>query len=512
MAAVQRRRIDKCLVVVVGVVTGVLLAPANCLMGAGESSFGRRRQRDSRLHSSIAEKPARTPKLAAQVKSNNSVIMKVPTVPSAPVRPSSQATNGGGQVFKRRKDEYQWLSWLYHQWSSAPVGQLEESILKHVLPAMDAYAKKRTVRAAEHAEALLDCCVEEYLAGNAHAILNVTIFNAAIDAYAQVGQPDSAQRIIRRMVQLGRENDQLVHLKPDIISLTSLANAWAKSHRDQASSKAEAVLNYAEHTGQQPTTYLYNAVLSALAESTDHDKIPRAEALVKRMHQRTAAGHVECAPSIYTYQTLISVYSKTRSQGGAIKAENILRYLDKLAKPELAPNSHVFASVIRAYAYSANEPAKAEKAYKLLSEMRWRYEFDGQKQCRPNTVVFTSAINACAKPARESERMRTFAVCQLVMEELVDSPYGDPNFLTFAAYLQAIASTLDHGEMRDAETERIFKQCCEAGQAGQIVVQKLRAAASPELYETLLESVDDVERLPLSWTQNVRGERHKSRT
>ena len=97
------------------------------------------------------------------------------------------------------------------------------------------------------------------------------------------------------------------------------------------------------------------------------------------------------------------------------------------------------------------------------------------------------------------------------MQELLQSPqYGTPNFLTYAAYLQAIATTLDEGDsMRDDETKRIFAQCCQAGQVGEIVLVKLRKAASPGLLADLLANVKDTERLPSSWTRNVRGERRR---
>ena len=111
-------------------------------------------------------------------------------------------------------------------------GMVDESVLKQVLAAMNAYAKKRSVPAAEHAEALLERYVEEYLTGNPHATLNVTIFNAAIDAFAQIGKPRGAQRVFRRMAQLRSERPELDHvLQPDVISFTKLANAWAVNPR-----------------------------------------------------------------------------------------------------------------------------------------------------------------------------------------------------------------------------------------------------------------------------------------
>jgi hypothetical protein len=467
---------------------------------------------------------------------------------SPPLPPPKKTTKG-----KPQDTELEWLNWLYRRWNNVPPGKLDAQTLKHMVPAISIYAKRRSLPAACSAYALLQRYIQEYQAGNAHAVLTTTMFNAAMDAYAKIGQPARVQEILKQMKELAVANNtststysatisdptcqqrrQLSLLRPDVISLTTLATAWTKSRNPQAATKAQAVLEYMEQQplDMQPTTVLYNVVLNALARSSLPDKAQRAEKLVARMQERCALVqfnsneddelqllHACCEPSIYTYQSLISCYS--RSSQSPERAEQVLSFLKRQAadhgRNDLEPNTHCFAAAIHAWAYSM-QPNKAKRAYDLLQEIRQRHERTGQQSvCQPNVVVYTAALNACAKPCLPEERETAFDIAVLIMEELKNAPakYGTANFLTYAAFLRACATTLpdstgsSSSERRDAVVRQCFEQCCLTGHVGQIVLDKLADAASPSLYRQLLEGVEDISfsSLPADWTRNVKGER-----
>jgi hypothetical protein len=443
------------------------------------------------------------------------------------------------------ENELKWLNWLSRRWTNVPPGKLDAQTIKYMVPAISMYAKRRSLQAADQAEAILQRYIQEYQAGNPQAVLTTTMFNAAMDAYAKIGQPERVQEIMKQMKELAAtataaDTEKLAHLRPDVISLTTLATAWTKSRSPHAATKALGILEYMEQQfpDMQPTTVLYNVVLNALVHSSLPDKAQRAEKLVGRMQQRCAlpldtladndnnSDHSAnttstdmdtcCEPSIYTYQSLISCYSRTAQPPE--KAEQVLNFLKRQAadhgRVDLEPNAHCFAAAIHAWAYSM-EPEKATRAYNLLQDMRKRYEQQGQQSCQPNVVVYTAALNACAKPCLPEERETAFAIAQLIMEELkLKAPkYGTANFLTYAAFLRASATTLpDIPERRDAAVRQCFEQCCQAGQVGQIVLDKLKDAASHSLYRQLLEGVEETTSslsLPAAWTRNVKGERRE---
>jgi hypothetical protein len=144
--------------------------------------------------------------------------------------------------------------------------------------------------------------------------------------------------------------------------------------------------------------------------------------------------------------------------------------------------------------------------------MRKLYDFNKSRQCKPNVVIFTAVINACARPAQVSEKLDSFQIAQLTMEEAL--VLGEANFLTFAAFLGVCSHTLLPSTLRDGTVKRTFEQCSDAGQVGRIVLEKLKQAASPVLYKELvgsypLDGNDIPTQLPKAWTKNIRGERER---
>lgn len=246
---------------------------------------------------------------------------------------------------EKDSDQFQWLNWVYQQWHSTKPGELTEDVLKQMVPAISSWGRRKSLSSAQKAEELLERIIEENLAGNPHAELAVNHFNAAMDGYAKVGNPEGVQRILRRMETVRSEHNHLSHLKPDVFSMSTLATAWAKSRLPEAAVKAEGILRYMDVRKLTPNTITYNTVLHALAVGNQIDKAVRAEDIVNHMKERHDAGE-DCAPDIYSYQCLIQAWAKTSLPGSPQKAEQILRFLDQQSEvnKKLSPNAHCFTS------------------------------------------------------------------------------------------------------------------------------------------------------------------------
>jgi hypothetical protein len=286
--------------------------------------------------------------------------------------------------------EYQWLTWLYHQWKDTIPGQLIKNdpttgIVKQMIVAIPCWARRRSLAAAQRAEQLLDRLLQEasWLANNdsnqhpstsnisynissnmaCSPLLQITVseFNAVMDAYAKIGNPQGVQRILRRMESLTHNNTNKSHhhnhptvlppLRPDAFSMSILATAWAKSRTKDAAQNAEAILSYMDSNGIVPNTVTYNAVLSAIAAGNQLDKAIKAEGIVRQMKQRQELGQQQqqqqdCAPDIYTYQSLIQAWSRTSFSGAPQKAEQILQYLEEVSQQQqnehLEPNVYCY--------------------------------------------------------------------------------------------------------------------------------------------------------------------------
>lgn len=188
-------------------------------------------------------------------------------------------------------------------------------------------------------------------------------------------------------------------------------------------------------------------------------------------------------------------------------------------------------AVIHAWARSS-EKKRARNAYNLLNVMTRRWydranndpnagpdktvkKKQNYNHMKPNVKSSTAVLNACARPIDAKERADAFAIAQLTMAELSVGTYGKPNFLSFAAYLSVCATTLDIGPERDAAVQTAFEACVDAGEVGQIVLEKLHSAASPALLERLIGGYRNQHGhivIPNNWNSNIRGERFGATT
>ena len=141
--------------------------------------------------------------------------------------------------------------------------------------------------------------------------------------------------------------------------------------------------------------------------------------------------------------------------------------------------------------------------------MTERYEQRSLEKVKPTVVAFTAVLNACSRPANSTEREEAFHIAQLTMSQLSSGIYDKPNFLSYAAFFSVCATTVDEGVFRDSTIRTTFEQCAETGQVGQIVVQKLKDAASPQLFNELVGKYENCGsfELPRAWTFGLCGER-----
>jgi len=166
-------------------------------------------------------------------------------------------------------------------------------------------------------------------------------------------------------------------------------------------------------------------------------------------------------------------------------------------------------ATVHAWAKS-HERQRAKKAYQIFTHMKKRYIESKSKMLKPTVVIYTAVLNACAWPEDESEKEDAFEIAQLTMDELSLGTYGEPNFLSFAAFLCVCCSTLEPGQERDEIVRKTFNECIAMGQVGALVLEKLHIAASAELYHELLDKNRDQNGnliIPSNWKKNVKGER-----
>jgi hypothetical protein len=285
-----------------------------------------------------------------------------PSVTKARVPQEQKKTTKIAKVEGDDEKEFQWLNWVYCRWTQCPPGTIPPAVLKQMEPAISRWGRRKSLVGAERAEELLERLIQEYLLGNPHLDLSVSLFNSAMDAYAKVGNPQGVQRILRRMreirrnhksetpgstrIQNGRSALDFSHLVPDVISMSTLATAWAKSRSPEASAMVESILCYMETKDLVPNLITYNSVLHAVATSggLKMDRGMRAQRIIDSMKDNG------CEPDVYSYQMLIQAWSKTIVDNAPERAERILKHLEDEAyqgNKQLAANAHCYTGRFR---------------------------------------------------------------------------------------------------------------------------------------------------------------------
>jgi hypothetical protein len=278
-------------------------------------------------------------------------------------------------------------------------------------------------------------------------------------------------------------------LKPNRVTYTSVIECYAKSKQGVVGArKAEEILERMESLyragdeDSKPTVNTYNSVLSAWARSNTKCAHWKTQAVVNKMWNQYRAGNEDVCPDSQAYNTLITAVSKSEREDKAQRALRILRKMDKL------------------------------------------YQGGQNKDARPNEITYTCVLNSCAFSKVDDLNVRRKALDTAIftLEELMDSPYGKPNHVTYGMFLACCANLIpsDDKQRRITVVEPVFLQACKDGQVGEIVLNQLRLAAPDDLYQKLVgnivQSTGNVKRvrfedLPAEWRCNVRNDRWTNR-
>lgn len=230
-------------------------------------------------------------------------------------------------------------------------------------------------------------------------------YNMVIDAHSKLGDPASAEKLLRRM------SDQ------------SLADPACR-----------------------PYTITYNTLLNAYANSANSADAPQnAERLLQTMQDLSDGGNPDVRPDAVSFASVITTWARSNQEGAAQRAEAILRRMIALStdedRPELAPNSVCYTSAIDAWSKSGAADS-AQKAMEIFQLMATEAGGPG-----PDTVSCTSLIDALAKGGDGPEH------AERVVRGMLSEPAGGirPNTATFTALIDAYARSGKRGAAERAE-------------------------------------------------------------
>ena len=203
--------------------------------------------------------------------------------------------------------------------------------------------------------------------------------------------------------------------QPDIVTYTSVLNAFARSGMAEASDKALDLLRRMERfSDERPNAAFFNTFINLLSKSKDNGastskhKAPElADAILVHMKDKyRVTGNKNIRPCKITYTAIISVYaSHFRRQKDAIeRAESLLCELLELYEETgleaYLPNAKTFGAVLSVWAKAActtmdegdnNMTVSADwfsRSQTLLEQMRLLYERTGCEELKPTSILY----------------------------------------------------------------------------------------------------------------------------
>lgn len=226
----------------------------------------------------------------------------------------------------------------------------------------------------------------------------LTIYGNGLDNNIKgIGQ---AEKSLYDMIDKSSENGSKDSI-PTVITFTSLMSCLAESASrsvdgdgGESARQAEAMLYKMDdyfaqgHLDLRPSTITFNAIINVWSKTRTPDAGDRAAYWLKEMEERE---NIE--PDLVSYNTVIAAYAKC---GQAEEAETILRNLISAAKNgeiEFTPNCVTFAAVIDAHAYNG-EPRKAERLLDLMNQIR---DEEGWSDLEANDFCLNGIIKAYMK-------------------------------------------------------------------------------------------------------------------
>lgn len=346
------------------------------------------------------------------------------------------------------------------------------------------------------------------------------MFRAVINAWAQSGTAERAEEILTKMEESYKSGEE-ESIRPDVVSYSIVMNAWSKSSSPRKLEKTFNVFqrmcnSYKSGNGSaRPNHFSYVTLVDAIVKSGERGAAERAQDLILRMYKEYKDGNVDAKPNARVITSVMKCYALSGSRDAGEKAEELLDWMFEVyGKDESAdfrPNEISFNTAINAWG-RARVFGKSHQARLLLDKMIRMYE-EGTSRARPNTFVYTAVINACSYGVGDAaEKATALEIATSTFNELRDSDYGEPNDVTYVAYLTAVRNLLPAGdETRAQKLADVFRQCCRDGQVAELTLSRLNSALSDEQVGEIYrasglndgEASVGIRDVPAEWTRNV---------
>jgi PPR repeat. len=350
---------------------------------------------------------------------------------------------------------------------------------------------------------------QSYQSGrNDKAIVNTQTYNALLKAYVKIGDEQSAQATLYKML---REYDAgNIHVRPDSVSWNLVIEAHAESTHEKAAHNISIVLDKmhdfgkihpdvqpdkitmssvlktlvrkaskgSKHAGKQavqildrmidahqkgnrlmkPDRIIFSSVINCIAKGGGKDSGSEALEILNRMQNMYKEGDLDLRPDTVTINTTLSALANTETRESARQSEHLLEAMITGNDPAMAPNVKSYTLVISAWAKSGAKEFM-EKIEKLLLDME-----KVDDEAKPNTVTYSTVLNAFAKSVDPSSYDRAMRVLQRMESGAIGVI---PNSYCYASVMECISKNPDKDSIC-SKTLALLQRLTEQNKRGNI--------------------------------------------
>ena len=368
-----------------------------------------------------------------------------------------------------------------------------------------AYANSRDIKGAmdraRHAEDLLRLMNQLYNSGeNSNVKPDVVSYSAVINAYSKAASQNvtcatKAMDLLHQMEELYEGGDEAS--KPNLRTYTAAINLFARIGSPETADDLLSKMKKRYDAGDislKPDTVCYSSVVDAYARKGGEDCALRAEELLNEMIDRYNSGEDDVMPNTQTFRSVITSLGRSRQTRAAEKAEVILNEMESLSSQglkNLSPNTIVYNAVIDAFAKS-NSVSKAYRAQLLLERMIEETE-KGNIAVRPDTISYNTVINAAAKSAVGDAivKKEAFLIGLNAFRRIHELDYCKPSSITYVSYLNLLVNLIAEGEDRNTMAKRVYGLAHSFGLANDAVKAQLRKTCTPLVVQRILSSCEE---------------------
>ncbi len=252
-------------------------------------------------------------------------------------------------------------------------------------------------------------------------------------------------------------HDMSLRLRPTVVTIGTVIHALANSRTNASAEKAEEWLRRIPDLNLRPNTIIYTTAIRAWADVGRADK---AEGLLREMcndyvGSETNRGNPDAKPSLWTFNTVLAAWSRSKNPSSVIQAEGLIRTMKTLS--------------------SSRNNEKAKEESENSTEESANHNSALQLDVAPTIVSYNSLMSTIASRSRQPDSLTR---AEYWMEEILGNAASAatrkpvienrqnmgrknddsmaPNFITYRALFNIIAAAANLSNAEKADRMRYW--------------------------------------------------------